>query len=70
MTDEQRELFRIAGQRMLEQHRDGRKFTPEALADARKWAAYPVLPHALSGGEPVPDEHLPESLRGGALEVF
>ena len=70
MTDEQRELFRIAGETILENHRLGRKATPEALANGRKWAAYPKLPHALSSGEPVPDADLPAALRNGALEIF
>lgn len=70
LTREQQELFRIAGQRIVDAHRSGRKFTPEALADGRRWAAIPPLPHALSSGEPVPDEQLPRPLRGGALEVF
>lgn len=70
LTREQQELFRIAGQRILDDHRAGRKITPEALADARRWAAIPRLPHALSSGEPVPDEQLPAPLRGGNLEIF
>lgn len=69
-TREQLELFRIAGQRILNDHRAGRKIAPDALADARRWAAIPRLPHALSSGEPVPDEQLPRPLRGGALERF
>lgn len=70
LTPEQQELFRLCGERILENHRLGRKVTPEALADGRRWAAYPKLPHALSSGEPVPDDQLPPALRGGALEVF
>ena len=70
LTAEQQELFRLCGERILESRRMGHKFSPEALADARRWAAFPKLPHALSRGEPVPDEQLPPALRGGALEVF
>lgn len=70
LTAEQRELFRQCGERILDSHRLGRKVSPEALADGRRWAAFPKLPHALSSGEPVPDEQLPPALRGGALEVF
>ena len=66
----QRELFRLCGQRIVDDHAAGRKIAPEALADGRRWAALPKLPHALSTGEPVPDEQLPPALRGGALEVF
>lgn len=69
-TAEQRELFRLCGQRILDNHAAGRKVSPEALADGRKWAALPVLPHSLSSGEPVPDDQLPPALRNGALEVF
>jgi hypothetical protein len=70
LTAEQCELFRICGERILERHRLGFKFAPEALADGRRWAAFQKLPHSLSSGEPVPDEQLPRALRGGALEVF
>jgi hypothetical protein len=70
LTPEQQELFRRCGERILENHRLGRKVTPEALADGKRWAALPKLPHALSSGEPVPDNQLPPALRGGALEVF
>lgn len=70
LTDEQRELFRLCGVRILELRRSGHKFSPEALADARRWARRKPLPHALSSGEPVPDEQLKPALRGGALEVF
>lgn len=70
LTAEQMELFRVCGERILERQRLGFKFAPEALADGRRWAAFPKLPHALSSGEPVPDDQLPPALRGGALEVF
>lgn len=65
---EQRELFRVCGERILVSHRAGRKVTPEALADGRRWAAYPPLQGPLSAG--VPDADLPPALRNGALEVF
>lgn len=64
---ERQELFRLCGERILDAHRLGRKINPDALADARRWAAFPKLPHSLSSGEPVPDEQLPPALRGGAL---
>ncbi len=71
LTAEQQELHRLCGERILREHAQRtRKFTPDVLADARRWAAFPKLPHALSSGEPVPDEQLPASLRGGTLEVF
>lgn len=71
LTAEQQELHRLCGERILREHAQRlRKFTPDVLADARRWAAFPKLPHALSSGEPVPDEQLPPPLRGGALEVF
>ena len=71
LTAEQQELFRVCGERILREHAQRlRKFTPDVLADARRWAAFPKLPHSLSSGEPVPDEQLPPALRGGVLEVF
>ncbi|MBK8527885.1 MAG: hypothetical protein IPL57_12565 [Rubrivivax sp.] len=69
MTDEQRELFRLCGERILENHRLGRKVAPEALANGRNWAAYPKLGQPMTPGH-VPDDELPPPLRGGALEVF
>ena len=50
--DDQRELFRMAAVRCLEAHSQGRKLSPEALADARRWAAYPPLMRPLGTGEP------------------
>jgi hypothetical protein len=65
-TAEQRELFRLCGERILRDHeRRVRNFAPEVLADARRWAGYAPLPHALSNGD-----QLPPALRGCALEVF
>lgn len=68
MTHEQRELFRLCGQRILANHSAGRKVTPEALADGKRWAAFPPLAGPMSAG--VPDNELPAPLRGGNLEVF
>jgi hypothetical protein len=68
LTPEQRELFRLCGQRILDNHAAGRKVSPEALADGKRWAAYPPLTRPLSAG--VPDDQLPPALRDGALEVF
>lgn len=66
LTAEQQELSRLCGERILREHERGiRRYLPAVLADARAWAAYPPLPHALSSGE-----SLPPALRGGALEVF
>lgn len=52
MTDEQRELFRLCGLRILENRLLGRKVTPQALEDARKWAAYQPLGRPLTPGAP------------------
>lgn len=49
---ERRELFRIAGVNALARSRGGRDLTPEALADVRKWAAYPPLKGPMGTGEP------------------
>ena len=68
LTPEQRELFRLCGERILANHRAGRKVSPEALADGKRWAAYPPLAGPMSAG--VPDDQLPAPLRGGALEAF
>lgn len=70
MTPEQRELMRIAAQRVLDDHACGRKLRPEAL----DWAGQIVatvkpLGRPLGTGEPS-DEQLPRPLRSGALEVF
>lgn len=70
INDEQRELFRLCGQRIVDDHAAGRKIAPEALADGRRWAALPKLQHPMGPGEPVTDDQLPPALRGGALEVF
>lgn len=50
---ERRELFRLAGVNALARSRGGRDLTPEALADVRKWAAYPPLKGPLGTGEPI-----------------
>ncbi len=66
LSPEQQELHRLCGERILKEHAArGRKFTADVLADAKRWAAFPKLPHALTNGEP-----LPEALRGDNLEVF
>ena len=49
---ERRELFRLAAVNALARSRDGRDLTPEALADVRKWAAYPPLKGPMGTGEP------------------
>jgi hypothetical protein len=64
ITLEQRELFRLAGQRILDQCAEGKRFSAAVMRDARLWAAYPPLGRPLSPGE------LPEPLQGGALEAF
>lgn len=70
MTDEQRERMRIAAQSALDRSRQGRDLQPDARRWAQHWAAVPPLGRPLGDGEPVPDNELPEPLRGGALEVF
>ncbi len=70
MTDEQRELMRIAAQRLLDDHEGGRKVSPDALAWARHVVALVrPLGRPLGTGAPI-DDQLPAPLRGGALEVF
>ena len=51
---ERRELFRIGGQAALDRSRGGRDLSPEARADAKRWAAIPPLQGGLSTGEPAP----------------
>lgn len=68
MTDEQRELMRIAAQSALNRSRGGRDLDPDARRWAQHWAAIPPLGRPLSSGEPATD--LPAPLRGGALEAF
>ena len=71
MTDEQRELMRIAAQRVVDDHKAGRRISQEALQWARQIVAtFQPLGRALGTGEPVVDDQRPEPLRGGALEVF
>ena len=69
MTDEQRELMRIAAQSALNRSRDGRDLNPDARRWARHWASIKPIGRPLGTGEPT-DESLPAALRGGALEVF
>lgn len=52
LTPEQRELFRLCGERILERQRMGFKVDPKALADGRRWAKIKPLQRALSPGEP------------------
>lgn len=72
MTDEQRELMRIAAQSALNRSRNGRDLAPDARRWAQHWASIRPLGRALSSGEPqaVRDADLPPALRNGALEVF
>ena len=70
LTAEQCALFRQCGENILRRHRAGQKFSAEALADARRWAAFPVVRTPAGTGVQVPDEQLPPALRGGALEIF
>ncbi len=51
-ADERRELFRLAGVNALARSRGGRDLSPEARADALRWAAYPPLNRPLTTGEP------------------
>lgn len=51
---ERRELFRLAGVNALARSRNGRDLTPDARADALRWAATAPLGHPLSSGEPTP----------------
>ena len=50
--EERRELFRIAGQSALDRSRGGRDLSPEARADALRWAAMKPLGRPLGTGEP------------------
>ena len=50
--EDQRELKRRLGVSILQQRAEGRKFPADALADARTWAAFPVLNRPLGTGEP------------------
>lgn len=68
MTDEQRELMRIAAQRLLDDVSAGRKRDGEAVDWARRIVAtHKPLGRPLGTGEP---QQLPQPLRGGSLEVF
>lgn len=70
MTDEQRELMRVAAQSALNRSRNGRDLSPDARRWASHWAAIPPLGRPLSSGDPVQEDELPLALRNGALEVF
>lgn len=52
MTDEQRELMRIAAQSALNRSRGGRDLTPDARAWATHWASQKPLGRPLSDGVP------------------
>lgn len=68
MTDEQRELMRIAAQRLLDDVQSGNKRDADAVAWARRIVAtHKPLGRPLGTGEP---QQLPQPLSGGALEVF
>lgn len=69
MTDEQRELMRIAARSALDHSRGGRDLAPEARRWALHWAAKKQLGRPPGTGEPN-DDTLPPPLRGGALEIF
>lgn len=71
MTDEQRELARRCALSVLADHEAGRVVDPQTLAWARAFvASVKPLCGPLGDGAPIPDNELPEPLRGGALEVF
>ena len=53
MTDEQRELMRIAAPRVLDDNACGRKVAPEALRWAQRWAQVKPLGKPLTTGEPI-----------------
>lgn len=68
MTDEQRELMRIAAQRLLDDVKAGHKRDAEAVAWARRIVAtHKPLGRPLGTGEP---QQMPQPLRGDALGVF
>lgn len=70
MTDEQRELMRIAAQRLLDDVAAGHKRDRQAVQWAHRIVSQiKPLGRPLGTGEPQP-ETLPPALRGGALEVF
>lgn len=68
MTDEQRELMRIAANSALARSRNGRDLDPDALRWAQHWSAIKPLGRPLSDG--VPEHELKPALRRGALEAF
>lgn len=71
MTDEHRELMRIAAQRVVNDHALGIEVDRFRLEWARQIVrSIPPLGRPLGTGEPVLDDQLPAPLRGGALEVF
>lgn len=52
MTAEQRELMRIAAQRVLDDQAAGRVIARDTLAWARRWARIKPLGRPLGTGEP------------------
>lgn len=67
LTPEQCELFRLCGERILENHRLGHPVSPDVLANGSRWAAHPKLDGTLSSG--VPDTDPQVRLHGAALEA-
>ena len=53
MTDEQRELMRIAAQSTLDRSRGGRDLEPDARRWATHWANQKPIGKPLSTGEPI-----------------
>jgi len=53
MTDEQRELMRIAAQSALDRSRGGRDLDPDARRWATHWASQKPLGRPLSDGAPL-----------------
>lgn len=71
MTEEQRELMRIAAQRVVSDSALGISVDRFRLAWAHQVVrSIPPLGRPLGTGEPVLEDQLPASLRGGVLEVF
>lgn len=70
MTDEQRELMRIAAQRLLDDVAAGHKRDRQAVQWAHRIVSQiKPLGRPLGTGEPKP-ETLAQPLRGGELETF
>jgi hypothetical protein len=70
MTSEQREMMRIAAQRVVDLHRSGRAVDKSTL-DWAQWIVANIRPLGRPLGTGAPsDESLPQPLRDGALEDF